>query len=189
MRTLAVLALSLAVAMTGCFGGDDDAGDTTNPTPVTGTPAPTGGTGTGTGNGTGTGTGNGTGSGTTPPAPVMPKELCSVSVNFAEGTPPVPPAPVTRNVACGAVTAGYRTLALNINWTTTGPAVAQNGVTVSVLDAAGTVVATCSGPAAGPSPAAPPPCSAEGDFARTGDYTIQADGSGNIAAAIAVSIR
>lgn len=189
MRLLAVLALGLALVSAGCFGGDDNgSGDNTKPTPVTSTPATPTGSGTGSGNGTGTGTGsggNGTGTGGTPAKPAPAEVLNNAAVDFTKA--PTPPATENVQTENFNVPAGYTKLTLTVNWTTTGPAVLQNGVAVNILGPDGSPVATCPGPAAGPSPAAPPGCTGEGTALPAGGaYVAQYKGSGNLKAAVVV---
>lgn len=184
MRLIPALALGLALVAAGCFGGDDEEGDTPTPsTPVTTTPATGGGTGGTGGNGTGGAGGNGTGGGSTTPMPKAPSEVHTDSVDFtrAPSVPPTTPAATTKPFT---VPEGYTKLTLNVTWTMTGAAVVQNGVAVKVLGPDGSALLTCAGPAAGP--AAPTPCTQEGPISVGGEYTAQYEGSGNVQAAVSV---
>lgn len=179
---LLLLILSVASATSaGCFGKDDEAPPATTPTGTT--PTPTGATPTGATPATPTPGGNNT----TPPKPA-PRDLCAVSFSFEQNVQPgTPPTHVT-NADCGAVTAGYTTLTLNVTFSpepAEAPIYAANGISVVVLDAAGTAVATCAGPA--PGQAAVIPCSQPGAV-TAGAYTLQFNGQGNVAATGTVQI-
>lgn len=179
MRFIPVLLITVALATSsGCFGKDDDNGGGTTTTP------------------TGTGTTTPTGSGTTPPtgatptsptaggnntAPTKPapKELCALTFSFAGNTQPGPPPTHVTSAACGAVTAGYSTITLSGNFTAASgaPVYATEGISVSIVDAAGTSVASCSGPA--PGPAAAVACTGSGSV-MAGDYSVVYNGVGNV---------
>lgn len=180
MRSIFILFLSLALATAsaGCFGGDDDDGGSTPPTTT-----PTGTTPT-----TPTGPTPTTPTDPTPTTPtpaVMPRELCALTFDFQNNVQPGPPPTEVSAADCGTVPDGYRTISLNGNFTSAEPAILTQGVTVSVLDAAGTAVLSCTGPGAGPASAAECMGSAT---AMPGAYTIQYDGAGNIDFAGSVTI-
>lgn len=187
MRLLAVLALGLALVSAGCFGGDEEPTPPTSSTPATSTPATGTGTGNGTGSGTGTGNGTGTdpGAGTTPPAKAPAEVLNDPAADFTKA--PTPPATESVQTKPFVVPAGYSKLTLTVNWTTTGPAVIQNGVAVNILGPDGAAVATCAGPANGPAQEAPAGCTNEGAaLPAGGEYTAQYKGSGNLKASVVV---
>lgn len=176
MRLIPILLVVALTASAGCFGKDGgDDGDnpaTTTPTGTTpaGTTTPTGATPT-------TPT---TGGNTTTPTKPLPRELCALSFDFQTNTPNPgpPPAPGMTTADCGTVAAGYTTMTLAGNFTSAEPVTVANGITVTVLDAAGTAVMSCAGP--GPGPAAVTACSGTGAAVAGGAYTIQYAGEGNV---------
>ena len=186
MRLIPLLLVSVSLLLAGCSKEDDpaDGGDGTNTT----TTAPTGGATTTTAPTTTTPDGNST----TPTTPT-PMELCTATKDFgpAGQPPPAPPAtPPTITVApCGTVTAGYTQAVLNVTWTlaTPAPVTLQSSVQVDLIDAAGTAVASCPGPAAGPQAEAPPPCTVNGAV-MPGDYQLRFTGNGGVTATISVMV-
>lgn len=180
MRALAVALLFVALPLAGCFGGDDETPPQTTTPSVTPTANVTPTTPTRpTGNVTPTPT----------PTPVaQPKDVCTVSADFAPAIPPDPANPANaKSYACGSVPAGYKTITLNVtSWTVTGVVLAE-GLVINLVGPDGSVVASCAGPAAGAT--AGEPCTAEGSGApAVGDYTVSSEGAGNVQASVTVSI-
>lgn len=177
MRLIPVLLISVALATSaGCFGKDDEngGGSTTTPTPTGTTPTGPGTTPTGA-----TPTTPTTGGNTTTPTKPAPKELCALSFSFSGNTQAgAPPTHVT-TAACGSVTAGYTTLTLSGNFTAASgaPVYAAEGISVTIVDAAGTAVASCAGPSAGA--AAPVACTGSGSV-MVGEYSVTYNGVGNV---------
>lgn len=176
MRPFLILVLTVGLAASaGCFGKDDDPPATTTPTggttPATGGTSPTGATP----------TTNNTNTTPTTPAKPAPKALCTIGKDFSSQQPDPATQQATSTGDCGAVTAGYTTVTLEGNWTaaTPLPVNVQQGVAVDIVDAAGTVVASCAGPSPGPMQAATP-CAPVTGSVTPGAYTLVFHGAGSI---------
>lgn len=181
MRLILILLIAVAMATSGCFGKDDDGGDGT-PTVTT----PAGNTTTTTPTGTTPGGTNNTNTTPTTPAKPAPKDVCSVGFEYTDNIQAgAPPTHVTA-ADCGTVAAGYTKLTLNVTFNAAGgaPVIAADGISVAVLDSAGTAVVTCTGPSAGP--AAATVCSQEAN-AAPGAYTLVYNGQGNVGVSGAVT--
>lgn len=172
MRLILILLIAVAMATSGCFGKDDDGGDGT---PTVTTPmgtTPTTSTPTGTTPG-----GNDTNTTPTTPMKPAPKSLCSVSFDFSQNVQPGTPPTNVATAACGSVTTGYTKAVMNLTFTPATPAALTQGVSVALMDSAGTAAATCNGPTAGAQGALSVSC--EGAV-MAGDYTLQFNGIGPI---------
>ena len=185
MRFIPVLLICVALATSaGCFGKDDEnGGDPPTTTTPTGTgTTPTGATPTGTPTSP-----TADGNETMPPVAPMPKDLCAVSKNFQENTPD----PTTQQAVsvgpCGDVTTGYTRIILAGNWTSAAPLLVQQGVSVLVVDAAGTSVASCTAPGPG-AMAEPVECAPNEGMAAVGTYSLEFHGTGGISFAGSVRV-
>lgn len=181
MRLIPLLLALALTASAGCFG-KDDGGDGTTPTP-------TSPTGTSPATPTGTSpTAPTTNTTPTTPAKPAPRELCALSFDFQTNTPnPGPPPTAGVSTAdCGTVPAGYTSMTLSGNFSSSEPVTIANGIAVSVLDAAGTVVMSCAGP--GPGAAGVTACSGSGSAVAGGAYTLQYAGEGNVDFAGSITI-
>jgi hypothetical protein len=187
MRLVPVLLLAAAIAFAGCFGksdntNPDDGSGANGNTTVTSTPTiPTGNTTTGTGS---------TGNTTTAP---LPKEVCSIPIDFSTATPspdasnPTNPFPAISKDC--VVPAGYTKLTMNVTWAWTTPAyIGANGLTVTLKDPAKAAVGACTGPDAG-AQAPPAACSKPGTaLAAGGTYKIEGSGGyGQVTATVKVT--
>lgn len=178
MRLLALLLTVALVASAGCFGKDDEEPPaTTTPTTGTSTTPATGATPTGA-----TPTSPTTGGNTTTPTKPAPKEVFSGTATFAPS--PGAPDPANPTGILGApvnnpftVAAGYTTLTLNVTWANSAPAAPTTALSVTIITADGSAVATC-GLGQGAQQGVPAPCTASGPIPATGgDYVVQYSGS------------
>lgn len=176
MRSLFTLLVTVALATSaGCFGNDDEGEDT----PAVTSPATTPATGT---TPTGTPTNPTAPTNDTEPEAPAPRDVCTVGpFSFSGNVQPGAPPTETTTADCGTMAVGHTKLTLNVTFTVASgsPVVVTQGVSVSVVDSAGTNVVTCTGPGAGQAPAAPVECSMEAT-AAPGAYTLVYQGAGNI---------
>lgn len=184
MRLIPLLLVSVSLVLAGCSKEEDpgDGGGT-----GTTTTTPTGNATTTTPTTTTTGGGN-----VTTPTTPRAMELCAASKDFGpQGQPPQPPnpPPTVTTAPCGTVGAGYSQAILNVTWAlaTAAPLTVQSGVQIDLIDAAGTAVASCPGPAVAPQTEAPPPCTVNGAVVP-GDYQLRFTGNGDLTATISVMV-
>lgn len=181
MRVVPAIALSLALLLPGCFGGDEEEPPVDGTTPTT--PTGTGGTPTPTPGGSptpptrnGTGGGNNSGNTTGP----RPTEAFSDGFDFQANAPEPGE---TEGVATKTFTlaAGFKklTIAGNFSINSPAPAVVGTATSMSIADPAGGSAGSCTGPGAG-SQAAATACTFEATTAPAGDYVVTYTGTANV---------
>lgn len=107
-------------------------------------------------------------------------ELCKPSIDYSAAQPDqaTPGNFLPQKKACGPVGAGYTTITLTGNFTSTAPVDVSSGIDLKIVGPDGkTAVASCRATAG---TASPEKCSGSGSLLGPGDYSYIGDGGGAV---------